>query len=592
SLIDGPASGRMAVAEAVTNIAAAAIHDIRDIKLSANWMCAAGHGREDETLFDTVRAVGMEFCPALGLTIPVGKDSMSMRTTWRDDGVDKAVTAPTSLIVSAFAPVTDVRLTVTPQLHLQPESVLLLLDLGRGENRLAGSALAQAWGQLGDGVPDIHSADDLRGFFTLVQECLRRGELLAYHDRSDGGLLVALLEMAFAGHCGLQIDVSALPGEALAALFCEEAGGVLQIPRTQLAQLRKRAEALGLADCLYEIGTPSEGDSIRVVKDGVPVLQDSRARLQQLWSRTSYEIQALRDNPECAAEEFERLLAQDPGLSAALSFDPADDVAAPFIATGVRPRVAVLREQGVNGHVEMAAAFHAAGFAPYDVHMSDLHAGRVDLADFRGLVACGGFSYGDVLGAGEGWAKNILFNAALRDQFQAYFEREDSFTLGVCNGCQMVSALKELIPGAAHWPRFVRNRSEQFEARLSLVRIETSSSLLLEGMAGSHLPIVVAHGEGRAEFANSSAADACEASHAVALRYLENDLGVAQRYPANPNGSPGGIAGLSSADGRATIMMPHPERVYRTVQHSWAPQGWGEEGGWLRLFRNARRWLA
>ena len=592
ALVSGPASGRMAVAEAITNIAAAAIGDIGNIKLSANWMCAAGYGREDEILYDTVRAVGMEFCPALGLTIPVGKDSMSMRTTWREDGADKAVTAPLSLIVSAFAPVTDVRQSVTPQLQPEADSVLVLVDLGRGANRLGGSALAQAWGQLGDSVADIHDPDDLRGLFELVQACLADGELLAYHDRSDGGLLVTLLEMAFAGHCGLHVDISDLPGDALAALFCEEAGAVLQVSRSHFAQLRERAQAVGLSGCIHELGGPADDDAILIRCRGADLLHSSRAPLQQLWSRTSFEMQALRDNPECAQEEYERCLDDDPGLSAGLTFEPSEDVAAPYIATGVRPKVAILREQGVNGHVEMAAAFHAAGFAPFDVHMSDLHAGRAKLADFRGLVACGGFSYGDVLGAGEGWAKNILFNSALRDGFQAFFERDDSFTLGICNGCQMVSALKELIPGAGHWPRFVRNRSEQFEARLALVRIETNPSVLLEGMAGSHLPIAVAHGEGRAEFVDDAALDACGDSGQIALRYLENDLTVAQRYPANPNGSPRGIAGLTSDDGRATIMMPHPERVFRTVQHSWAPPGWGEDGGWLRLFRNARRWLA
>ena len=416
--------------------------------------------------------------------------------------------------------------------------------------------------------------------------------MLAYHDRSDGGLLVTLLEMAFAGHCGLHVDISDLPGDALAALFCEEAGAVLQVSRSHFAQLRERAQAVGLSGCIYELGGPADDDAILIRCRGADLLHSSRAPLQQLWSRTSFEMQALRDNPECAQEEYERCLDDDPGLSAGLTFEPSEDVAAPYIATGVRPKVAILREQGVNGHVEMAAAFHAAGFAPFDVHMSDLHAGRAKLADFRGLVACGGFSYGDVLGAGEGWAKNILFNSALRDGFQAFFERDDSFTLGICNGCQMVSALKELIPGAGHWPRFVRNRSEQFEARLALVRIETNPSVLLEGMAGSHLPIAVAHGEGRAEFVDDAALDACGDSGQIALRYLENDLTVAQRYPANPNGSPRGIAGLTSDDGRATIMMPHPERVFRTVQHSWAPPGWGEDGGWLRLFRNARRWLA
>ncbi|MAT92215.1 MAG: phosphoribosylformylglycinamidine synthase [Halioglobus sp.] len=591
ALVDGPASGRMAVAEAITNIAAAAIADIRDIKLSANWMCAAGHGGEDAVLFDTVRAVGMEFCPELGITIPVGKDSMSMRTTWRDGEQDKSVTAPMSLIISAFAPVSDARLSLTPQLRPEADAALVLLDLGRGANRLGGSALAQACGQLGDEVADLERAADLRAYFTLVQEFLAAGRLLAYHDRSDGGLLVTLLEMAFAGRCGFEVDVAALGVDTLASLFSEEAGGVLQVPRAHLEDFERRAAELGLGDCLHVLGAATSGDALTLRGASGVRLQDSRARLQALWARTSYEIQALRDNPDCAAQEYARCGEDDPGLSARLSFAPDEDIAAPYIATGARPALAVLREQGVNGQVEMAAAFDRAGFSARDVHMSDLLAGRVDLADFRGLVACGGFSYGDVLGAGEGWAKSILFNPALREAFGAYFQREDTFTLGVCNGCQMVSTLRELIPGAAHWPRFVRNRSEQFEARLALVRVEDSPSVLLSGMAGSHLPIAVAHGEGRAEFRDDAALAACEAGGVVALRYLENDLSVAQRYPANPNGSPAGITGLTSEDGRATIMMPHPERVYRSVQHSWEPPGWGEDGGWMRLFRNARAWL-
>ena len=591
ALVDGPASGRMAVAEAITNICAAAIADLSDVKLSANWMCAAGHGVEDEILYDTVRAVGMELCPALGITIPVGKDSMSMRTTWQEDGATKAVTAPVSLIVSAFSPVTDVRLSVTPQLQPAVEAELLLLDIGRGRNRLGGSALAQTFGQLGAEVPDLDRPVDLKALFSLVQECLGRGDLLAYHDRSDGGLLVTLLEMAFAGRCGLQVDLSEVPGRPLEVLFNEEVGAVLQVAAADVDGVLGRAGELGLGECLHRIGRAQAGESVVIAAGGETLLEDSRSRLQQLWSRTSYEIQALRDNPDCALQEYERTTGEDPGLSVNLAFDPGEDVAAPFVATGARPAVAILREQGVNGHVEMAAAFHRAGFAPFDVHMSDLMGGRRDLRDFKGLVACGGFSYGDVLGAGEGWAKSILFNERLRDDFSAFFQRDDSFTLGVCNGCQMVSTLKDLIPGAGHWPRFVRNRSEQFEARLSLVRVEPNPSILLAGMAGSHLPIAVAHGEGRAEFSSAEALDSCESSGGVALRYLENDLSVATRYPANPNGSPDGITGLTSDDGRATIMMPHPERVFRTVQHSWAPAGWGEDGGWLRLFRNARQWL-
>ncbi|TGD73947.1 phosphoribosylformylglycinamidine synthase [Mangrovimicrobium sediminis] len=590
ALLDAPASGRMAVAEAITNIAAASIADIRDIKLSANWMCAAGYGNEDAALYATVEAVGMEFCPALGITIPVGKDSMSMRTTWREGDTDKAVTAPVSLIVSAFAPVTDVRITATPQLDPGADARLVLLDLGRGANRLGGSALAQACGQLGDSAPDV-AAPDLLALFTLVQEWLRAGRILAYHDRSDGGLLATVAEMAFAGHCGLELELGGLGEDHLAALFAEEAGAVLQVASADLPALRERAAALGLADCLHDIGRAVPGEEILLCAGGSELLREARARLQQLWARTSYEIQALRDNPDCAREEFEAITATDPGMSAKLAFDPAEDIAAPYIATGARPRLAVLREQGVNGQVEMAAAFHRAGFAAVDVHMSDLLEGRHQLADFKGLVACGGFSYGDVLGAGEGWAKSIRFNTALREQFEAFFQREDSFTLGVCNGCQMVSTLKDLIPGAGHWPRFVRNRSEQFEARLSLVRVERSPSLLLAGIEGSHLPIAVAHGEGRAEFADAAAQAECEASGTVAMRYIDNTLAVAARYPANPNGSPAGITGLTSLDGRATIMMPHPERVFRSLQLSWAPAHWPEDSGWMRLFRNARRWL-
>lgn len=589
ALISGPASGRMAVAEAITNISAAAIADIKDIKLSANWMCAAGYGSEDEALFDTVQAVGMEFCPALGITIPVGKDSMSMRTTWDDNGEQKAVTSPMSLVITAFSPVVDARLTVTPQLQPQGATTLLLLDLGRGKNRLGGSALAQVYGQLGDIVPDIDDPQDLKAFFQLIQELLASKTLLAYHDRSDGGLLCTLAEMAFAGHCGLEADLSRLAGTGLAKLFNEEAGAVLQVADTECDGVLARAAALGLSDCIHAIGRVNAGDAIEIVDHGEVLLTERRTQMQQLWARTSYEIQALRDNPECAREEYERISNKNEGLSAHLSFDPSLDISASLSAS--RPLVAILREQGVNGQVEMAAAFHRAGFTPVDVHMSDILSGRANLARFKGLVACGGFSYGDVLGAGEGWAKSVLFNESVRAQFAQFFQREDSFTLGVCNGCQMISTLKDLIPGADHWPHFVRNRSEQFEGRVSLIKVEPSPSILMSGMAGSHMPIAVAHGEGRAVFSSLEAAAECESTNTIILRYVENDLSHATAYPANPNGSINSIAGLTSLDGRATIMMPHPERVYRTVQNSWEPEDWGEDGGWLRLFRNARHWL-
>jgi len=590
ALVSGPASGRMAVAEAITNIAATRIGKLSDIKLSANWMCAAGQGREDEVLYDTVRTVGMEFCPALGLTIPVGKDSMSMRTAWVEDGIDKAVTSPVSLIVSAFAPVLDVRQTVTPQLVTETDNRLLLIDLGAGRARLGGSALAQVYGQLGDQVPDIDEPAQLTALFDLVQECLQGGQLLAYHDRSDGGLAITLLEMAFAGHCGLAVDLQGLGEEPLAVLFNEEAGAVLQVPALQASAILQRAGELGLGGCIHEIGQATVGDSIRISHGSESWLKDSRLRLHRIWAETSYRLQSLRDNPECAEEEFSGLRENDPGLSASLSFDIDDDIAAPFINRGERPRVAILREQGVNGHVEMAAAFHRAGFTPFDVHMSDLFSGRFQLETFRGLVACGGFSYGDVLGAGEGWAKSILFNATAREQFKNFFHREDTFALGVCNGCQMLSNLHELIPGAEHWPRFVRNQSEQFEARVCMVEVQDSPSVFLQGMAGSRMPIAVAHGDGHAAFGSEAHLDALLDSGNLALRYVDNYGKVTETYPANPNGSPAGVTGITTADGRVTIMMPHPERVYRAVTNSWSPDDWSEDGAWMRMFRNARVW--
>ncbi|MCZ6830825.1 MAG: phosphoribosylformylglycinamidine synthase [Gammaproteobacteria bacterium] len=592
ALINGPASGRMAVAEAITNIAAVPIAAMSDIKLSANWMCAAGYGKEDEVLFDTVRAVGMEFCPALGLTIPVGKDSMSMRTRWQQGGEEKAVTAPVSLIVSAFSPVTDVRGAVTPQLQILAEpDCLLLVDIAAGRQRLGGSALAQVYGQIGAEAPDVEQPELLAGLFSFVQALIKQELLLAYHDRSDGGLFVTLAEMAFAGRCAWQVELSVLGDDPLAALFNEEAGAVLQVPEKQLELIMDLAAKAGLDGHVYALGSAAAGERLHISHAGERIYNESRQSLLRIWSETSYRIQGLRDNPECADEEFAALGKEDPGLSVQLSYQPDEDIAAAFIATGVRPRVAVLREQGVNGHVEMAAAFDRAGFTSVDVHMSDVLSGRMSLSSFKGLVTCGGFSYGDVLGAGEGWAKSVLFNEPVREWFQQFFERSDSFTLGVCNGCQMLSTLKQLIPGAEHWPRFVRNRSEQFEARFTLVQVQESPSILLRGMAGSHMPIAVAHGEGRAEFASEHALAATDAAGLVSLRFVDNQLAAADTYPANPNGSPLGITGLSSSDGRVTIMMPHPERVFRTVQCSWAPPDWEEDGAWMRLFRNARLWV-
>ncbi len=590
AVLDGPASGRLAVAEAITNLLAAPVAALSDIKLSANWMCAAGSGGNDAVLYDTVQAVGLSFCPDLGITIPVGKDSMSMRTVWNESGHEKAVTAPVSLIVSAFAPVGDVRHTLTPELERREDTRLLLIDLGRGRDRLGGSVLAQCWGQLGGAVPDVDAAD-VRALFSLMTALKQEQLILAYHDRSDGGALVALLEMAFAARVGLDIDVGLEGQAAIARLFSEEIGVLIQVDTVQVARVRALAASVGLEDAIIDMAQPRLDERIVVTTPKFELVDSRRAALQKLWSRTSYQIQRLRDNAACADDEFAAIDADDPGLSAALTFGVDDDVSAPYIATGYRPKLAVLREQGVNGQLEMAAAFDRAGFSAVDVHMSDLLSGAVSLKDFHGLAACGGFSYGDVLGAGEGWAKSILFHDDVRAEFADFFLRPDTFTLGVCNGCQMLSALQPLIPGTDHWPRFAPNRSEQYEARLALVRVEPSPSILTAGMGGSHLPIVVAHGEGRAQFPSEAVQAQAERSGTITLRYLDNHLQVTERYPANPNGSPGGIAGLCSDDGRVTIMMPHPERVYRASQLSWVPPGWQQDSGWMRLFRNARVWL-
>ena len=609
ALLNAPASGRMAVGEALTNIAAARIAKLGDVKLSANWMAAAGHPGEDARLFDTVRAVGVELCPALGIAIPVGKDSLSMKTVWEEGGERKSVVAPLSLIVSAFAPVLDVRQTSTPQLRTdRGDTDLILVDLGRGKNRLGASALAQVYNRLGDAAPDLDAPKDLKAFFATIQELNSSGRLLAYHDRSDGGLLATLAEMMFAGGCGVTVlldDLVALfpprpmgegsgvrAEESLAALFAEELGAVLQVRVADRNAVLGLLAAVGLGECSHVIGAPNGEDRLILRFGGETAFSATRAELRRLWSETSYRMQALRDHPDCAREAFGAACdPADPGLNVRLSFDPAEGLATPLVVVGARPRVAILREQGVNGQVEMAAAFDRAGFAAMDVHMSDIIAGRVALADFCGIAACGGFSYGDVLGAGEGWAKSILFNSRARDEFAAFFARSDSFGLGICNGCQMLSNLHELIAGTEFWPHFVRNRVEQFEARLSLVEVLPSPSLFLQGMEGSRLPIAVAHGEGRAEFRDEGGADAALAAGVVTLRFVDNCGRPAERYPANPNGSPGGITGLTSRDGRFTILMPHPERVFRTVQYSWHPDSWGEDGPWLRLFRNARRWL-
>jgi phosphoribosylformylglycinamidine synthase len=602
ALIDAPASGRMAVGEAITNLAAARIASLGAVKLSANWMAAAGYPGEDAALYDTVKAVALELCPALGISIPVGKDSLSMRTVW--DGGE--IVAPLSLVVSAFAPVHDARGTLTPQLRTDAgDSELVLIDLGRGKNRLGGSILAQTYGALGERCPDLDDPQLLKAFFAAIQKLAPR--ILAYHDRSDGGLFAAACEMSFAGRCGVTLSLDAIAFDpatddidafkrdaeeqlagrakdlALAALFNEELGALLQIRSADRSQVMDVLRAAGLAACTHVVGQLNARDQILVVRNGREVYAAKRDHAQRTWGETTWRLQALRDNPQAAREEYDRIIEQnDPGLSIALTYDPKEI----FVNTGQRPRIAILREQGVNGQVEMAAAFERAGFEALDVHMTDLLAGS-SLDRFKGFAAGGGFSYGDVLGAGRGWAATILYNARVRAEFERFFARRDTFALGACNGCQMMAALKELIPGAAHWPLFVRNRCEQFEARLVMVEIVESPSILLRGMDGSRMPIVTAHGEGRAAFEN----EADLASAIVAMRYVNNRGEVTEAYPYNPSGSPRGITGLTTSDGRFTIVMPHPERVFRNVQMSWAPPGAGEDSPWMRLFRNARRWL-
>ncbi|MEO7155948.1 MAG: phosphoribosylformylglycinamidine synthase, partial [Vicinamibacterales bacterium] len=590
ALIDAPASGRMAIGEAITNLAAAPVRDLRSAKLSANWMAPAGYPGEDAALYDTVHAVAIETCARIGLSIPVGKDSMSMRTTWTDNGVDKAVTAPISLIVSAFAPVVDVRATLTPVLRFaQGDTVLVLLDVnGEVRRRLGGSALAQVHGQLGDDAPDLDDPDQLTVFFSFIQHQRRERRLLAYHDVSDGGLLATVVEMAFAARCGLEVNLDGLAGETLAVLFAEELGAVVQVRADDAPALVRAAQDVGLPAAI--VGKPVVGDRVRVIREGEWLLDESRVDLHRAWSATTHAMQRLRDHPQSAQQEFDRLLDRDePPMTPSLTFDPDVDVAAPFIGGGARPRVAILREQGVNGQVEMAAAFDRAGFDAYDVHMTDLASARDSLEAYQGVVACGGFSYGDVLGAGEGWAKSILFNARLRDEFAAFFARSDSFALGVCNGCQMMSNLRDMVPGAAHWPHFLRNRSEQFEGRFGMVEITPSPSLFFQDMAGSRLPISTAHGEGYAEFHDPKQLAA--ALPHVCLRYVDSRGVPTEIYPYNVNGSSQGITGLTTADGRFTILMPHPERVHRTVQMSWHPDEWGDASPWMRMFGNARRWL-
>lgn len=594
ALFDAPASGRMCVGEAITNIAAVNIGDIGNIKLSANWMAACGNEGEDEKLYRTVEAVS-KACQALDLSIPVGKDSLSMKTVWQDGEEKKSVVSPLSLIISAFAPVEDVRKTVTPELKNVEDSVLLLVDLGNGKARMGGSAFGQVYNNMTGDAPDLDDTGRLKAFYNVIQQLVAEDKLLAYHDRSDGGLFAALVEMAFAARCGLNVDLTSLVANqadvneaSIRALFNEELGAVIQIAKQDVAAVEALFKEADLA--LHAVATIGTDEKIVIRNQAGIVLEQNRADLQRAWQETSHAIQHLRDNPACVDSEFALIDDNDrSALFADVKFDVKEDIAAPFVNSGAKPKIAILREQGVNGQIEMAAAFTRAGFDAYDVHMSDLMAGRVHLADFKMLAACGGFSYGDVLGAGEGWAKSILFHPALRDQFAAFFADPNTLTLGVCNGCQMVSNLAEIILGAEAWPKFKRNLSEQFEARLSMVHVPKSASLILNEMQGSSLPVVVSHGEGRADFALHGGN--ISADLGIALQYVDGQNQVTQTYPLNPNGSPQGIAGVTNADGRVTIMMPHPERVYRAAQMSWKPEDWTELSGWYRLFAGARKAL-
>ena len=593
SLLDAKAAARLAVAESITNLVAAPVARIEDIRLSANWMAAAGHPGEDAALYDAVHAVGMELCPALGVSIPVGKDSLSMRTAW--EGGAKRVVSPVSLIVSAFAKIDDARRALTPELRFdQGPTSLVLVDLGAGKNRLGGSVLAQVYRALGSVAPDLDRPELLTGFVAALTELKRDSRVLAYHDRSDGGLFATLCEMAFAAGSGLRVQLEGLGRDAVAALFNEELGAVLQVRSQDVALTLDTFARHGLEPRLHvhPIGEPEDDDVIRFELGAAEVFSASRSELVRIWSETSHAIQALRDNARSAEQELELVSDPgDPGLVPLLTFDLEEAVESRVTLVSERPRVAILREQGVNGQIELAAAFAHAGFSAVDVHMSDVLSGKLSLEGFKGLAACGGFSYGDVLGAGQGWAKSILWSERARSEFSSFFERTDTFTFGVCNGCQMLSALKPLIPGAEHWPRFLRNESEQFEARLSLVEVVQSKSLLFDGMAGSRLPIPVAHGEGRAEFARPSDLDACEQGSLVSLRFIDHHGRPTEHYPENPNGTPRGITALTTPDGRVTIMMPHAERAFRSVQLSYRPESWGERSPWFRMFANARRWV-
>jgi len=581
ALSNAPAAARMSVGEALTNLLGAYIEDISHIKLSANWMCANGFAGEDAKLYEAVNAIAMELCPALGLTIPVGKDSMTLRSTWQEDGKEKSITAPLSLIISAFSKTSDARIQISPLLNTKIESELLLIDLGLGKNRMGGSCLAQVFNQIGNSTPDLDDPKLFANFFSVINQLNKEGLIAAYHDRSDGGVIITLLEMAFASHCGLDIESS----EPLSELFNEELGCVIQVSKANKAKVLNTLENAGLKDCVHNIANINHSDKILIYQQGKLVFSEKRVDLHNYWSSTSFEISKLRDNPICAESENQQLLIPSEGLMVSTKFDINESISETYINVGKKPKIAILREQGINGHIEMAAAFTNAGFAASDVHMSDILAGRISLSEFHGIAACGGFSYGDVLGAGRGWANSILYNNQTKEEFHQFFSRVDSFALGVCNGCQMISNLKEIIPGAQDWPSFERNTSEQFEARFTSIEIQNSVSLFFDGMAGSIIPIAIAHGEGRANFSSS------QNKSNIAGKYVDYQGIPTQTYPHNPNGSEAAAASLCNDSGRVTIMMPHPERVFRTVQNSWHPNEWNERSPWMRMFENARKWV-
>ncbi len=580
ALCDANSAARMTIGEALTNMLSGYVEDIHDISLSANWMSASGHPGEDSKLFEAVKAVGMDLCPELGLTVPVGKDSMSMKSSWTDDGVDKSVTSPLSLIITAFSKTPDVRAQKTPLLETDSDSELLLIDLGFGQNRMGGSCLAQVYNQIGNIAPNLDDSSLFKKFFTVINQLNKANLISAYHDRSDGGVITTILEMAFASHCGLDIETNA----SIEALFNEELGCVIQVSNANKSKVVAALTEAGLADCTSTIATINNSDTINITSNGKQIYSQSRAELHTLWSSTSYEIAKLRDNPDCAQQEFDNISQTTDGIKTDLSFDIDHSIITPYIKTNVKPKIAILREQGVNGQVEMGAAFDKAQFDAVDVHMSDILSGRISLEEFKGLVACGGFSYGDVLGAGRGWASSILYNARAKDQFETFFNREDSFALGVCNGCQMMSNLRDIVPGSENWPSFSRNVSEQFEARFSSVKIGKSHSIFLNDMQDSIMPIAIAHGEGKASFSGNSINN-------IALQYVDHQGNTTQSYPHNPNGSEQGVAGVTNDSGRVTIMMPHPERVFRAVQNSHHSKDWNERSPWMRMFENARAWI-